>query len=259
MILRTERHIPTAQLQPFIKEYHFVESDAEMENRILPNTSMSLAIRYNGKMSVKESGQDLPLPNLILSGIWKSPRLIRYGERTGNLLVHFNPGGAAAFFPRPFNELTDLSLPADSLANCTHLLGLPEQLAAIEDHEARIDTLERILCSRLSTSRPDPLLTAAVEMIRSAHGVIAIKALAASLYISQDAFEKRFRQAIGTSPKHFCTVTRLQYAIQIHSPEKSLTDTALTAGYYDQAHFIRDFKGLTGLSPRQFFDGRPHW
>ncbi len=230
-----------------------------MENRILPNTSLVLSIRYNGEVSIKENGQGRPLPNLVLSGIWKSSRLVHYSERTGNLLVHFNPGGAAAFFSNPLNQLTELSVPADTLDNCTHLLDLPEQLAAIEDHHGKIDTLEKILCSRLNSPGPDPLLAVAVEKIRSAHGMVSIKALAACLYISQDAFEKRFRQAIGTSPKHFCTITRLQYAIKTHSPEKSLTDTALTAGYYDQAHFIRDFKGLTGLSPRQFFDGRPHW
>lgn len=103
------------------------------------------------------------------------------------------------------------------------------------------------------------LVTAAVNSIKQADGNAKIAALAAQLYISRDAFEKRFRTAIGTSPKHFSSILRLRKAIAIYEPGKSLTDVALTAGFYDQAHFIREFRAFTGQSPKQFFNERNFW
>jgi AraC-like DNA-binding protein len=259
LILKTERHTPTEQLQPFINDYLFVESHEEAVNSVLPDTSIVMAIRYDGGISMEENGQSRQLPNLVLSGIRRTSRQIHYAERTRNLLIRFNPGGASAFFANPLNELLEQSVPIDCLDNYFSLHHLPEEFAGARDNNARITLLEQTLISSLVKPRLNPLLETAVHKIRSTRGMISIKALAAELYISQDAFEKRFRQAIGTSPKHFCSIVRLRHAISTRSADKSLTDTALSAGYYDQAHFIKDFRGFTGQSPGQFLRSREYW
>ena len=107
LILKVERHIPAARLQPFIKDYLFIESESEMENRILPDTSIVLSVRYRGNISMQENN----LPGVVLSGIRKSPKNVHYAGQSGNLLVRFTPGGAAAFFSEPMSQWTDQSVP----------------------------------------------------------------------------------------------------------------------------------------------------
>jgi AraC-like DNA-binding protein len=96
-----------------------------------------------------------------------------------------------------------------------------------------------------------------VQQIVHANGMIQIGGLSKQLYISQDAFEKRFRQAVGTTAKQFSSIVRLRHVIDNFSSARSLTDLAYSAGYFDQAHFTKDFSVFTGRAPRQFFaDGR---
>lgn len=255
LILNVERYIPAVRLQPFIKDYMFIETESTAENCILPDTSIVLSVRYRGHISMQENN----LPGMVLSGIRKSAKNVRYAGQSGNLLVRFHPGGAAAFFSEPLNEWIDHSIPLAFLKNYSDICPLPDQLATCGTKEEKITRLEQVLVSRLINPQPDPLILLAIQKIRSAGGLIPIKQLTGELYISQDAFEKKFRQIVGTSPKHFSTIVRLRNAIHTHSNTNSLTDTALSAGYYDQAHFIKDFKGFTGQPPGQFFRDSQYW
>jgi len=78
--------------------------------------------------------------------------------------------------------------------------------------------------------------------------------------ISNRYLQKMFLERIGVSPKFFIRITRFQHALQHLAKYRtvSLTDLAYQAGYYDQAHFIREFKEFTGTSPSQFLlNGHP--
>jgi AraC-like DNA-binding protein len=255
LILNVERYTPAIRLQPFIKDYMFIETESEMDNCILPDTSIVLSVRYRGHIAMQENN----LPALVLSGIRKSAKNVHYTGQSGNLLVRFTPGGAAAFFSEPLNEWVDESVPVAFLKNYSDICPLPDRLAGCDTKEEKITELEQVLMSGLINPQPDPLILLAIQKIRSAGGLIPIRQLTRELYISQDAFEKRFRQTVGTSPKHFSTIVRLRNAIHTHSNTNSLTDTALSAGYYDQAHFIKDFKGFTGQPPGQFFRDGQYW
>ncbi|HEX3934726.1 MAG TPA: helix-turn-helix domain-containing protein, partial [Puia sp.] len=184
---------------------------------------------------------------------------IHYAGQSGNLLVRFTPGGAAAFFSEPLSEWADQTVPATFLKNYSDISQLPDKLAACSSKEEKIARLEQVLMSRLINDQPDPLILFAIQKIRSAGGLLPIRQLTRELYISQDAFEKRFRQTVGSSPKHFSAIIRFRNAIGAHSSTNSLTETALAAGYYDQAHFIKAFRSFTGQPPGQFFRDRRYW
>jgi methylphosphotriester-DNA--protein-cysteine methyltransferase len=76
------------------------------------------------------------------------------------------------------------------------------------------------------------------------------------LHISQSALEKRFRQAVGASPKKFASIVRLKSVIKQYDGANSLTALGYEAGFYDQAHFIKEFKAFTGDTPEKFFSGK---
>jgi AraC-like DNA-binding protein len=97
-----------------------------------------------------------------------------------------------------------------------------------------------------------------VRAIRAAPGSIRIRALAARLGLSQDRLEKRVRRAVGASPKQLASILRLRRAVDAYRPGASLTRLSADAGYFDQSHFIREFRSVTGEAPQRFFGAGDH-
>jgi AraC-like DNA-binding protein len=248
-----EAHIPTELLSPFILYYLIVESQEEAVNKVLPDTSLVMAFRYKGRMSFEADDNKNDLPSSSLSGLRKSMRLFHYSKGTGNLLVLFKEAGASAFFKNPLHTLFEENVSLDNFLNHQSLSIIEEQLAEARNSTQRIDLIEQFLLTELYDHNPDKLILAALQKIHLAKGIIKIKDLADSLYISHDAFEKRFRRVVGTSPKQLSTIIRIRSIIGSGQKKQKLTEIALDGGYFDQPHFNKDFKLFTGQTPTDFF------
>jgi len=259
VIMKVERHLPADILKPFVEHYLFIESEQGMENRVLPDTGMVMGFRYKGTISDEIAGIKNNLPAALITGLRKSVRLINYAGQAATLLVIFKPGGAATFFKEPLHELFGVSLALDALIGQQKLAEIEEQLAEANDNFRRIAVVERFLLSRLYDAKPDLLIQYAIRQIRLAKGAIRIKDLVNTLPVSHDPFEKRFRKQTGSSPKQFSSIVRLRNLIESHDPSANLTETALSAGYFDQAHFIKDFRIFTGQTPHEFFRSTIYW
>lgn len=251
--------IPTEQLKPFVRTYRIIESQDELVNRVLPNTSLAIAFRCKGNVNyIRENRYD-NLPISTISGIRKSVRLINYSEQTVTIVILFKEAGAKAFFKEPLHELFEESVSLDNFIPQKKIAIIEELLAEAKTNNQKIAIIEQFLLSRLHDYKPDKLISAAIAIIQSKKGVIKIKELADTLYISQDAFEKRFRKTIGSSPKQFCYVVRIKSIIDQKQDNQNLIDLAFDAGYFDQPHFNKDFKLFTGQTPSEFFKFPSFW
>jgi AraC-like DNA-binding protein len=251
--------IPSPALQPYIKNFLIIECEQGMVNRLLPDTSIVIAFRLRGHVSYSDDGITHNFPQSVISGIRGSHRLVDYANDTANLLVIFKEGGAAAFFKEPLHELGSISVSLDYLIDPSKVNAIEEELAGAGNDNQRILIVERFLLSELKKTQSDLLVGEAIQKIKLSKGDIKIKELLAGLPISRDPFEKRFRKITGTSPKHFAAIIRLKNLIDNYSGTISLTEAAYSAGYYDQAHFIKDFRSFTGLTPHDFFKAPPLW
>ncbi|MEO7766723.1 MAG: helix-turn-helix domain-containing protein, partial [Ferruginibacter sp.] len=252
-------YIPTGILKAFIKCFLIIESEDELINKVLPGTSLTIAFRYKGKVNYVMDSSIRSLPVITVSGLRKSARLINYTENTGNLLVVFKEAGATAFFREPLHELFQESVSLENFVPRQRASMIEELLAGSTNNHQRIAMVEKFLLSKLYDARPDKLISTALEKIHSAIGNIKIKELAARLYISQDAFEKRFRKKVGASPKQFSSLVRMGSIIQQIPKNTRLLDMVFDGGYFDQAHFNKDFKVFTGQTPTEFFDSPSFW
>ena len=252
-------YTPSTNLQPYIKIFHIIESDRAIENFILPDTAIVMAIRFKGIVSAEENGIESSLPSAVLSGLRHTPRVIKYSAKSGNVLVVFHPGGPAAFFREPLHEVSGLSVPLDSFKNFADVNDLVERLSDAESNVDRIRIVEEVLVSKLKRNIIDPLVLHAAQQIKSDQGKTRIKELIETLSISRDAFEKRFRQIVGTSPKQYSNITRIRSLIDNAKDHKTLTELAYHYGYFDQSHFIKDFKLFTGQAPSHFFKAPRFW
>jgi AraC-like DNA-binding protein len=256
-----QRHLPPPDLKPFLKDILFIETEAATHNLILPDTSLVLAIRYKGSVSQTIDNLHQSLPLSTLSGLRNSPRHIKYSTDSANLLIRFEPGGAAAFFTEPLQEFFQESVPAADLKGYSNLPSIAAQLAEMTSNTQRAAFIQQFLRSKVKTPASDRLLDSAIASIQHAKGAISIGSLAKQLYISQDAFEKRFRKTVGMTAKQFSSLVRLRHIIDGYTPENThtLTHLAHSAGYFDQAHFTHDFERFTGQPPRQFFAAATYW
>jgi AraC-like DNA-binding protein len=241
-------------MRPFIKTYLIIESQDELVNNVLPDTSLVMAFRYKGRLHCVANDTKNCLPSSSLSGLRKSLRLFNYSKDTGNILILFKEAGAAAFFKEPLHKLFGENVSLDNFISHQKLSIIEEELAEAKSNLQRIDLIERLLLSELCDYKPDNLILTALQKIHFTKGIIRIKDLAHSLYISHDAFEKRFRRVVGTSPKQLSSIIRLRTVTDNRKQKHSLTEIALDAGYFDQPHFNKDFKLFTGQTPADFFN-----
>lgn len=253
------RCVPSEVLKPFIKQYVFIETVSEAANYVVPDGHLVLAFRYKGAISVQENNTLTTLPQVVVSGIRKTARTIHYAQNTSNLLVVFTYSGAALFFKDPLHLLMGQSIEASNLFGYAPINNLSEQIEAATAHQDKINLIERFLFNRLKNNTPDTLVAEAIKQLTYTNGNLSINQLAFSMNLSSDAFTKRFRKSVGATPKQLATILRVQFSIKNFSLEKSLIQIALEAGYFDQAHFINDFKLYTGKTPMQFFTQGNYW
>lgn len=257
--MKMEAYLPTELLRPFVKSYLIIESQEELVNRVLPGTSLAVAFRIKGQVNYLTDSSSTALPSTAISGLRKSVRLINYSKNTSTLIVSFTETGANAFFREPLHELFEESISLDNFIPSHKLSIIEEQLAEAQNSHQRVAIIEQFLISKISHSTSDKLILTAIQRINAAKGSVKMKDLADTLYISQDAFEKRFRKIVGTSPKQFSSIVRMKSVIQQRQSAQSLTEMAYTAGYFDQPHFNKDFKLFTGQTPTDFFRSSVFW
>ena len=255
MAMNIERYVPAEILRPFVKTLMILESENGVDNRLLPDTSIALVFRLRGGVTQDSR----PLPSSALNGLRRSSRYVGYSQSSAVLLALFQEGAAAAFFREPLHTLFGESAPLDNFIPRRKLDEVEGRLADLSANRRRIDLVERFLISEMRAPDTDGLVREAVRRIQRADGNLRIRDLASGLHISQDPLEKRFRKAVGSSPKQFSSIVRLKSVIDSHTVGVSLSESAHAAGYFDQAHFIKDFRLFTGQAPGEFFQSPRLW
>jgi len=257
--MKVETYLPTAQLRPFVKSYTVIESQAEITNRVLPGTSFALAFRLKGEISYINGTAKIALPPVVFTGLKKTYRLIHYGSNAAAIIVLFTQTGGPAFLPGPPQELFEQSISLDSMIRPSEISLVEHRLAESLGLRDKIRVIESFLLSKCRHYANDSLVSAAISKIRCVNGHIRIRELANGLYISQDAFEKRFRKMTGASPKQFAQIIKMNAVIRQNSLADDLPDIAFSNGFYDQPHFNKDFKNFTGQAPTDFFRSASFW
>lgn len=251
--MKFDCYIPCKPLQPFVRSMVISESDDTSAYKVLPDTGLVIGFQYKGTLSRIAEGKEIALSGAGITGLHDRFREFKNSAPTGTVLVYFRETGAAAFFRQPVHELFRESLSLDNFMQASELQNVEELLFEAADDEGRIQVVENYLLSRLRIPEPDLLVAAALMRIHQSRGAIKIKELADELHISQSPLEKRFRKIAGASPKKFASIVRFRNILKDHHSYSSLTDMGYGAGFYDQAHFIREFKNFTGATPEQFF------
>jgi AraC-like DNA-binding protein len=249
---------PGALLAPFVRDFMVVDVREETTRLRLPEPGFVLGVRYSGSASLLAGGTATRLPDVTLTAMSTTARRMRTSAGGGIVLARFHPGGAAQFLAEPLHELFGATLPLDEVLPRDEIDRVRHDVTSAANDHARVAAFEAFLLARLRPGSPDPMVAAAVRAISDARGVVQIRALARQLGISQDPLEKRFRRAVGASPKQLASLLRLRHAVETYRPGARLTQLALDAGYFDQSHFSRELRAATGEAPGRFLRAGEH-
>ena len=251
--MKFDTYIPCDILKPYIRILAISESEVASDYKVLPGTELVIGFQYKGQLSYRDGDKKIPLASSGLTGLMDQFRVFSHAAEIGSVLVFFKEGKAASFFREPIHELFRESVSLDHFMLRSELLILEERLQASKTDAEKIRLVEQFLISKMNSTLPDLMVASAISMIYKSKGNIRIKELLSELHVSQSVLEKKFRQVVGASPKKFASIVRFKNTIHSYDRNRSLTDLGYEAGFYDQAHFIREFKHFTGDSPEIFF------
>lgn len=174
------------------------------------------------------------------------------GQISG-VTVRLTAWGLSAFLGDAVEACAEMRVDCHELFPRAAVRELEERLFHLQSAEARAHCVEAFLLAHLRTRGVDALVRAACLSLMRTGGSRPVSALARDFGLSERTLERRFLRSIGTTPKKYARVLRLQQAVNLREKFSSWAVIAHAAGYYDQSHLIRDCREMYGDSPEALF------
>jgi AraC-like DNA-binding protein len=252
---------PQPDLMSLISCYWTLEVPAAAEpqrQRIVPDGCIEMAFILGDDIKRYTSKNEFILqPRAMVLGQTIEPFYIEPTGYVDTFAIRFYPYGFANFVTLPIIDLANKETPIASLFGEQTSKELEDKIIHAKDIKQRIGIIEDFLLSKLNDqSTVDNIVRTTIDALLATNGSARIKTILKEDLSKRRQLERKFKKQIGISPKQLGKVIRLQSALKIllNRKTESLTNIAYESEYYDQAHFIKDFKEFTGTNPNKFLD-----
>jgi len=245
---------PTPALAPYIKYYWILRDDAftPVSERILPVGSVQMSF-HKGRQLFSLTEEKLQPQSLVCGHFIGFSDVISTGD-IEMITVVFQPHAARMFFQLPVNEFRGHQVSLYDLGDI-ELSDLAKQVADTPENETCIKYIESFLLRRLQsyTSYHLGRITRVVDGIamRSQTNVTQLSDIAC---LSKKQFNRIFVDYVGTTPKEFMRIIRMQktlFTLQ-NEPRMDFAQLAYACGFSDQSHLIKEFKLFSGYTPIEY-------
>lgn len=255
--MRYEEHRPPAALSPYVECLWLAKDEPPRgpcePERVLPDGCVEWIFHLAAPFSrIATNGTVRTQPATFVVGPMTAPLFLEPTGRVDTLGVRFRPGGAHPFLPVALDELTDGAVPTPELWG-TEGRRIEDAVLHAKADALRLRILERFLAARLPDASRERRLCEAVKLVLGRRGRTSVERLARRVGWSPRQLEREFRRRVGLSPKRLSRIARFQNALRLagRHPGRSWADLAAEAGYADQAHLTREFRELSGTTPRE--------
>jgi AraC-like DNA-binding protein len=259
MELNPKTYEPNITLTDFVIRYWTLEGAKEntpLINTIIPDGTMKLIFHYGDTYKHhSKSGEITILPKCFLIGQLTEPYVIEPVGVTGSFVVQFKPNGFLPFATIPIKEMENKAIPLEKLFG-RNGIDIQEKILNANSTSDRIQIIENFLGTLLAERKTiDKVVESTIETILNSNGQFSVNEFAQISNINRRQLTRKLSTAIGLSPKQLAKIIRIQTALKalLNKEQTSLTDLAYQNEYFDQAHFIKDFKEFTGLTPKEFY------
>ena len=254
-----ETYEPPPLLIPYVRFFWVLEADVsrgdEFVHRSMADGCVEMVFHYLGEFDEIEAAGtriDSPFSNVQA----QSTMFRRFSTRAsfGIFGAYLYPYAIPRLFAFPAYDLTNISPDLGSVFGRAGSQ-LEERIITAVDNPERIRILSSFLIDRLRAPHRDlPPIRHAIDAVLEADGDVRVSDLARHHGLSLRQFERKFKEFAGLSPKLYSRVARFQAATRHKfAGVRDLTEIAYACGYYDQSHFINDFRQFSGYTPKEYF------
>jgi len=248
---RIEAH---PKLDQFIECYWMMQCDdpSPRIEKIIPDGFTELIFNYGGLYRAKTKDLwHLQTANL-LAGQIKTYFYLENTGKTGSIAVKFKPAALTQFFGLNMSHYVDQITDLNTFGN-EQLVSLQNKILPYQGDQESSRILDDYFISLLPEAATNPLQNV-LDLIFSKNGALSVHEMTVAGGSSERQLERLFKKYVGLSPKYYARIIRFNYIFQlIKSENTSWADVVYQSGYYDQSHFIRDFKAFTGEDPSSYY------
>lgn len=268
MSFHFKRITPHPLLAPYIEKMWVFESSGKLPSEdmklVVPNGNIKLTVAYRNGIVASVLGNVFRSDEhtIMLTGLVDAPLTLDLAEeeKAGTIGVEFNPQGAYRFFHGGIGTIKNrICLLGDLLGRTGQLL--EQHIAGVPDVEQKIALLQQFLIRRFSQDQADPIFEYAVSAIQSSRGQITIGELERKTGYSRRWLDMKFNERLGTGPKNLASIVRFKHFYQtfMDSNQTVAQKNSFYDYYYDQSHFIREFRRFTGVTPKRLENADNHF
>jgi AraC-like DNA-binding protein len=248
--------LPTPGLRRYIRHYLFLECNYSSVNQLRIFADGNPAFVFSiGNPLYQDAGKKEPLPSAFAYGQLNRSRVIHAEGHISLVVVVFRPYGISSLFNVPARELFDQAIPLIDLSGYSSAM-LSKQVFDCNSPQAIIETLNTFFMTKAPKDESANLLVEhIVKYIEVNNGIFNLAQLEQHTGATQRQIERKLNEMVGLGPKHLGDIIKLSMFLKrmrsAHTGEK-LTSLAYDSGYYDQAHLIKKFRKITGITPSQY-------
>ncbi|HEY6900363.1 MAG TPA: helix-turn-helix transcriptional regulator [Puia sp.] len=249
--------IPGSPLRQYVKHYYIYESEsaATFDDTVFPSGCMEIIFNLgSGQWQTAPSDSDfITHPPIELWGQITRPLPVRSIGKNTMLGIRFFPHSAAYFLREQMDRLNNQVLDALDVSG-ENMRELHSRLLETATWKERIRLIEEFLQQSLLQAENRlnkvALVSNVMNELRKEDFFDNIDNVASRYGITSRYLQKLFLQHTGLTPKLYSKINRFQHSLRLITQKNlSLTDVTYDCGYFDQSHFIREFKSFTGLTP----------
>lgn len=247
---------PCPDLASIIKSYWTIDGQEDISinrEKIIPDGYPEMIFHYKDPYRSNIKGESEQQEKYIIAGQVRNHFYLENTGAYGMFAIKFQPWALKALFDIDMNQLTDKVIPIES--DMLELINPVKQNAIGSDSfDAKVKAIEDWFLEYLTT-KPISLNNGikATQLIIDKNGSIDIDAVLDSTGISERTLERIFRSHIGLSPKFYSRIIRFAHIFNlVKESEVNWSKITYQAGYYDQSHFIKNFKEFTGEDPSSY-------
>jgi len=255
-----EIHIPGFPLTQFVESFIYYRdyNPVHTIDRFLPDGNVNIIIDLKDRPQYIYDNETLKeiqtCRHVWFSGIRTNFITIPSGKESEMFIINFHKGRSYPFLEMPLHELTDSVVDGD-LVLTNEIMNLREMILESVLITQKFMVVENFLVKKFRNKLiVNPFIEFAVNKIISSPNQMSIEQISNKVGYSQKHLIKLFKDNVGLTPKGFLKIIRFQKAIEeiAGSKKADWTGIAYESGYYDQAHFINDFKAFSGFTPNQY-------
>ena len=251
---------PKKELSHLIECYWTVENDdpTPLLQKIIPDGFPEMIFHYGDQYTINLGDKWEVQSKNLLAGQITNHFFLKNTGRSSILGIKFRPAALTHLFAISMNELTNRVVDLSSVHR-EILETLEKSLKAADNHSQRIDIIQDQLFNMIPARLPKMPIDEAIALIFSTKGMISVAGICDAAGTSERQLERIFKKYIGLSPKFYARIIRFSYIFQVvKEKEMSGIELGLESGFYDQSHFIKNFKAFTGEDPSRYFFEQPN-